>query len=912
MKKLFFLAGLTVLASTVPLTPLQAATNRPPTANSQSVVTQEDTAVNIVLTATDPEGAALTYKVVNAPTKGKVTCSGTGAQCVYTPTTNLNGTDFFSFQASDGSLSSRKASVSITISAVNDAPVVETGTTYVYNEDYTATIRPAVSDVDGDTVSLQIVSQPSLGAVTVSGTTLTFTPNSNAYGSTSFTYTGSDGKTASSVGTIYLTINPVNDAPTVTDQAVVTYEDTVTAISLNASDVDSTGLTVTFGHTPIYGTLTAVGTTVTYTPAAQLSGTDSFTYRVSDGSLSSAATATVTITITAVNDKPTIAPLDFEVASGNTAIVNVVASDVEGSALTFSLASQPSYGTASLLGDSLVYTANQSVGEDSFSVVASDGTDQSAPAVVTVHILSSATITPISITDLEPLNVTTTSNGQTTVTTLASDGCYEFTATPLLLPVQLQSGEIVEAAFATLYSKCLNRTIVDHYGFLIFTNDGSAWRFTSEREKNFEFNAKATGVFNPTSGEVWVPIESSGDSSDANAVSGGLWYQGPNGDTQFLNPFTSRSIDTSALLVNSLLFTGSANRYVPTYQTGAKVDAEYGGILGFINTYSKTIQGDLAFYANNGYEAWLTAAPTQAIETDGAGNVVNRYTAWGTGPGGNLGDAPDVGGACSVFTTSTSEMINAVVSNIFPTFDLFNQQYDPGDKGCANLSGMSTITLEGSAFQGEVTPGFDPNNGQVTFWAKAYEPDVAGSEQTRISELDHAGNLKCEALITGGAAKNPFNGVGTGMAIDADGNAYTNADVYDATGRLNTDILSIDPTNCSVTTLLELNSAVAGWSLSGVTLGVDANGEDVVLAATAGTLYVYHLVSQAVDTYALGNADPVMASPVIDSAGRVVVISTNNVVTIINDLGLSYGHHFWPRFRKDNYGSASVETVVAQ
>lgn len=65
-------------------------------------------------------------------------------------------------------------------------------------------------------------------------------------------------------------------------------------------------------------------------------------------------------------------------------------------------------------------------------------------------------------------------------------------------------------------------------------------------------------------------------------------------------------------------------------------------------------------------------------------------------------------------------------------------------------------------------------------------------------------------------------------------------------------------------------------------------------------------------TYALGSAasDNVMASPVIDSAGRVTVMSKNNVMTILNNMGMSYGDHFWPRFRQNNFGTGTVETTL--
>jgi ABC-type transport system substrate-binding protein len=93
--------------------------NDAPVANAQSVATKEDTAKPITLAATDIEGDALTYAVVQAPAHGVLT--GSGANRTYTPAANYNGPDSFSFRASDGSADSNVAAVSLTVTPVADA-----------------------------------------------------------------------------------------------------------------------------------------------------------------------------------------------------------------------------------------------------------------------------------------------------------------------------------------------------------------------------------------------------------------------------------------------------------------------------------------------------------------------------------------------------------------------------------------------------------------------------------------------------------------------------------------------------------------------------------------------------------------------------------------------------------------------
>jgi hypothetical protein len=128
--------------------------NDAPQANAQTVTTNEDTAKAITLTASDIEGSVLTYSVVASPTKG--TLSGTGASRTYTPTLNLNGTDSFTFKVNDGAVDSNVATVSITVSSVNDVPVADAQTVST-NEDTAKVITLTGSDPDGNPLSFIIV-----------------------------------------------------------------------------------------------------------------------------------------------------------------------------------------------------------------------------------------------------------------------------------------------------------------------------------------------------------------------------------------------------------------------------------------------------------------------------------------------------------------------------------------------------------------------------------------------------------------------------------------------------------------------------------------------------------------------------------------------------------------------------------
>ena len=96
--------------------------NRPPVANDQSVSTNEDTALNGTVTATDPDSDPLTFAVVAAPTHGTLSLNTTTGAFTYTPAVNYNGADSFTFKANDGRVDSNVATVSITVNAGERCP----------------------------------------------------------------------------------------------------------------------------------------------------------------------------------------------------------------------------------------------------------------------------------------------------------------------------------------------------------------------------------------------------------------------------------------------------------------------------------------------------------------------------------------------------------------------------------------------------------------------------------------------------------------------------------------------------------------------------------------------------------------------------------------------------------------------
>nr|WP_240359390.1 Ig-like domain-containing protein [Pyxidicoccus trucidator] len=175
----------------------------------------------------------------------------------------------------------------------NSAPTVE-DVQATTPEDSPVNITIPAADPDGDALDFSYTT-PGHGTLTLSGASVTYTPNANFAGEDTFQVTVSDGK-KQATATVSVTVTPVNDAPVAASAAVTVSYNTSTPITLAATDVDGDALTYTVTAPPAHGTLSGTGAQLLYTPAADFQGEDPFTFTASDGALTSNA-ATVSITV---------------------------------------------------------------------------------------------------------------------------------------------------------------------------------------------------------------------------------------------------------------------------------------------------------------------------------------------------------------------------------------------------------------------------------------------------------------------------------------------------------------------------------------------------------------------------------------------------------------------------------------
>jgi VCBS repeat-containing protein len=322
-----------------------ASVNDAPIAGDGSATTDEDAFVGGQLTSSDIDGGAPKYAVSTGPAHGTLVVDENTGTYSYTPATNYNGPDSFTFSVSDGNGGADTGDVNITVTPVNDPPVAADGSATT-DEDAAVTGSVSSTDIDGGAPKYAVSTGPAHGTLVLDENTGTFiyTPAANYNGPDSFTFSVSDGNGGADTGDVNITVTPVNDSPVANDGSEATPEDTPLAGTASSSDIDGPEAAYTVATGPAHGVVTLnPNGTYSYTPNENYNGPDSFTFTVNDGNGGS-DTGQVSINVTPVNDPPfcaAAAPSLGEAWPPNHQLVDInvlgVTDPVEGSAITITV-----------------------------------------------------------------------------------------------------------------------------------------------------------------------------------------------------------------------------------------------------------------------------------------------------------------------------------------------------------------------------------------------------------------------------------------------------------------------------------------------------------------------------------------------------------------------------------------------
>jgi hypothetical protein len=179
--------------------------NQAPVAADQSVATDQETPVQVTLGASDADGDALSFVVVDGPQHGSLGALS-GSKLTYTPAAGYSGPDSFTFKANDGALDSNVATVSITVRHVNHPPLaVDDSVMTTQGIVAQANVLANDSDPDGDPLTITASTNGGHGSVTCT-TVCTYAPDATFSGSDSFTYTISDGNGGTATASVQVQV----------------------------------------------------------------------------------------------------------------------------------------------------------------------------------------------------------------------------------------------------------------------------------------------------------------------------------------------------------------------------------------------------------------------------------------------------------------------------------------------------------------------------------------------------------------------------------------------------------------------------------------------------------------------------------------------------------------------------------
>ena len=461
---------------TATVTVTVGGSNDPPTANLDIFATLEDypTTLDVLDNDNDVDGDPINVTAFTPTTNGSLVQNGDDT-FTYTPDPDFYGLDSFTYTISDGSATDF-ATVTIVVSAINDAPIAINDTTTT-NEDQQITFNVIGNDTDieGDLLQVVVITQGLNGTVINNNDgTLTYIPFSNFSGTDLFTYTVTDGNGGISTASVFVTINPVNDAPVAVDDFAHTTEDTQVVIVVMANDLDVDGdvINVTSVTQPPDGEVNVrADGTIRYEPDLNFIGTETFTYTITDGN-GRFATATVTVVVGPVNDDP-IARDDQDFTLEDQKVsTNVVANDIdpEKEPLTVYSVTQPAFGTAINNGDgTIVYVPRPNFnGVDTYSYAIRDSQGGTATATVEINVI------PVNDPPTAVLDIASTHEDSTIVIAVLSND-YDIDGNTITLDQISQGahGTVTDNGDGTVtYDPDPNFTGVDNFSYSITDGQG--------------------------------------------------------------------------------------------------------------------------------------------------------------------------------------------------------------------------------------------------------------------------------------------------------------------------------------------------------------------------------------------------------------------------------------------------------
>lgn len=381
-----------------------ANVNDAPIVFDRSITADEDTRLTLTpgylfADRIDADGDTLFAVSVTGAPNGSTSIDGSG-NVIFQPLPDWSGSTSFQIGVSDGNGGTATTTVSVTLTPVNDAPRLTGETVYGGIEDSPLTFNAGQLlandyDVEGGALSITGLGSVFGGSASFNGSTITYVPNPNFYGSGYVDYQVTDGQGGYSTGRATIDVQGVNDLPVAAGETFNINEDQGAQIAASvflANDIDIDGtLSIQSAFNAYNGSVGYDGNYVYFIPTANYSGQAGFTYSVVDNQGGVSNQVQVTFNVAAVNDAP-ITTDDviggFEDITGSVAVSTLLSNDrdIDSPSIFISSVSASSYVTSVWSDGSTIYYQTQQNfnGIAAFNYTASDG---SASTVGTVYVV---------------------------------------------------------------------------------------------------------------------------------------------------------------------------------------------------------------------------------------------------------------------------------------------------------------------------------------------------------------------------------------------------------------------------------------------------------------------------------------------------------------------------------------------
>ncbi len=589
--------------------------NIAPVASPLNLKTIENTPVTFKLPAVDANKDPLTFSY-SLPLSGG-TLTGIAPDLVYTAPAGFSGTDTFTFTAQDPSLAvSNVATVSITVSVLNTAPVITGQSVIFVNEDTTLFITTSkfkIFDKEDLAFTLRLLPPAANANYTVIGNRLT--PAKNFNGILSIPLVVNDGTVDSAVFNAVVKILAVNDVPIITGQKqLATPEDkalTLSLTDLKVTDVDSSVFTMSVLAPATNANYAVKGNTIT--PKLNYNGALKVSVRVNDG-LANSAIFNASVTVTAVNDAPVITGQGLLNRNEDIKITLRVSDfkirDVDSSAFTLSLLTPAPGSNYTVVGTTITPVLNYN-GSLVVPVRVSDGTTNSAifKASVRINAVNDAPVITgqkplstlegqalaVTVTDLTITDVDTTGGFVLTVLPPAKGANYSVTGNTIT-PSAIFNGQLAVSVVvndgstnSNIFTLAVKVTPVNNVPVITGQNALSSAEDTPFilRTSNFNIVDPDNNTFTLS---VLTPTANANYTVQGTTITPKLNYNGPLAVPVSVSDGTNRSVVFNASV------TITAVNDVPVANAGVNLTARVGDLITLNGSGSTDVDGDTLFY----------------------------------------------------------------------------------------------------------------------------------------------------------------------------------------------------------------------------------------------------------------------------------------------------------------------------